>query len=68
MSNPDQLSPQDIESARARRLAAMNLQAIEGNPLSTDQVAMFEMFEAESWSHERRREYLLARVQRQAAE
>ena len=68
MANPDQLSPQDIESARTRRLAAMNLQAIESNPLSEDQIAMFEMFEAEGWSHERRRDYLMARVQRQAAE
>ena len=68
MDNPDQLNPRDIESTRTRRLAAMNLQAVEGNPLSPDQVAMFEMFEAEGWSHERRRDYLLSRVQRQAAE
>ena len=58
-------------AGRERRLEAMHLQAIEGNPLDADQIAMFEMFEREGWSHERRRAYLLARAQRatlQAAE
>lgn len=46
----------------------MAMQAIEGNPLSPDDIAMFEMFERERWSHERRRAYILARVQAIAAE
>jgi len=46
----------------------MRLQEIEGNPLSPDQVAMFEMFEAEAWSHERRRAYILAKAAPLAAE
>ena len=50
--------------ARKRRLTAMHLQEIEGNPLSADQVAMFEMFEREAWSHEQRRAYILAKVRR----
>ena len=56
------LTPDEIEAARQRRLEAMKLQEIEGNPLSDDQVAMFEMFEREGWSHERRRAHLLARA------
>jgi hypothetical protein len=40
----------------------MRLQEIEGNPLSADQVAMFEMFETEAWPHDRRRAYLLAKA------
>lgn len=59
---PDQLTDADAESARERRLVAMHLQEIEGNPLDSEQVAMFEMFERERWSHERRLAYILRRV------
>lgn len=45
----------------------MHLQAIEGNPLSPEDVAMFEMFEREGWTHEQRRAYILARVAAVAA-
>lgn len=62
------LSPSEVEAARKRRLEAMRLQEIEGNPLSSDQVAMFEMFEAEAWPHERRRAYILAKATPLAAE
>ena len=58
----DRLSPQEIAAARQRRLEAMNLQAIEGNPLDEEDVAMFEMFEREGWSHERCRAYILAQA------
>jgi hypothetical protein len=58
----DRLSPQEIAAARQRRLEAMNPQAIEGNPLDAEDVAMFEMFEREGWDHERRRAYILARA------
>ena len=40
----------------------MRLQEIEANPLPPDEVAMFEMFEREGWSHERRRAYILAKA------
>ncbi len=56
------LTPEEIADARQRRLEAMKLQEIAGNPLSEEQVAMFEMFEREGWSHERRRAHLLARA------
>ena len=56
------LSPAEVEAARKRRLEAMALQEIEGNPLDAEQIAMFEMFERERWSHEKSTEYLLARA------
>lgn len=40
----------------------MHLQAIEGSPATPEQVAMFEMFEREGWSHERRLAYLKERA------
>ena len=46
----------------------MRLLEIEGNPLSPDQVAMFEMFEREAWTHERRRAYISAKGVPLAAE
>jgi hypothetical protein len=52
----------EVEAARERRLVAMHLQEIEGNPLDAEDIAMFEMFEHEAWPHERRLAYILARV------
>lgn len=46
----------------------MRLQEIEGNPLSPDQVTMFEMFEREAWPHDRRLAYILAKTVPLAAE
>ena len=68
MVEKDRLSPSEVAEARERRLDAMHLQEIEENPLSNDQVAMFEMFEREAWSHERRLAYILAKAARLAAE
>ena len=56
------LSPAKVAEARELRLEAMKLQEIEGNPLSDDDVAMFEMFEREGWPHERRRAYIIAKA------
>lgn len=47
-----------LDESRERRLEAMHLQAIEDNPLDANDVAMFEMFEREAWSHERRIAYV----------
>jgi len=44
-----------------------HLQAIEGNPLTVDEIAMFEMFEREGWSHERRHAHILAMFGRVAS-
>ena len=47
-----------------RRLEAQHLQAIEGNPLTPAESAMFEMFEREGWSHECRRAHIVAQFTR----
>lgn len=57
-SDETKLSPDQIAEAKARRLEAMHLQAIEGNPLDAEDIAMFEMFEREGWSHGRRRAHI----------
>jgi len=47
-----------------RRLEAEHLQVIEGNPLTPAESAMFETFEREGWSHERRRAHIVAQFTR----
>ena len=42
---------------------AVHLQAIEGNPLTAEEIAMFEMFEREGWSPEQRRAHILRRIE-----
>jgi hypothetical protein len=56
------LTEEQIAAATARRQVAAHLQAIEGNPPTTEQTEMFEMFEREGWSHERRLAYIKARA------
>lgn len=55
-------SPANPEkAARQKRLAeAMHLHAIEGNPATPEDIAMFAMFEREGWSDEQCRAYILA--------
>lgn len=48
----------DAAAATERRLVAMHLQSMEDNPLDADDVAMFEMFEREGWSPERRLDHI----------
>jgi hypothetical protein len=67
MDRTERLSPSEVEESRKRRLVAMRLQEIEGNPLSAEDVAMFEMFEREAWPHERRRAYIVSKGARLAA-
>jgi hypothetical protein len=55
------LSPEAI-AARERRLEAMHLQVIEGNPLDEEDIAMFEMFEREGWDDERCLIYIAAKA------
>ena len=54
-----------VEVGAANRLLAevAHLQAIEGNPLTAEEIAMFEMFEREGWSPERRRAHILRRIE-----
>jgi hypothetical protein len=63
----DRLSPEEVAVARERRLEAMHLQVIEGNPLDAEDVAMFEMFEREGWDHEQRLAYILEKFRAAAA-
>jgi hypothetical protein len=68
MTDHSHLAVDAVAAARKRRLEAMRLQEIEGNPLDADDVAMFEMFEREAWTHERRRAYIMAAATAIAAE
>ncbi len=54
------MTPEEVAAARERRLTAMHLQEIEGNPLAPEDIAMFEMFEREAWTHSRRLAYIRA--------
>ena len=55
---PDRLTEADAEHSRERRLVAVHLQVIEDNPFDAADIAMFEMFEREGWSPDRRRAYI----------
>ncbi len=46
------------ELARKRLQQAMAMQEIEGNPLSAEDIEMFEMFDREGWSLEQQRDYI----------
>ena len=52
------LTDEELAIAIQRRKEGMNMHAIEGNPLDADDIAMFEMFERERWSHEKCRAYI----------
>jgi hypothetical protein len=58
----DRLTPEEVAAARERRLEAMHLQVIEGNPLDEEDIAMFEMFEREGWDDERCLAYIEAKA------
>lgn len=68
LDQPKRLTKAQVADARQRRLEAMNLQAIEGNPFSAEDIVMFEMFEREAWPHEKRRAYILERAKTRAVE
>ncbi len=68
MIEAHRLTDDEVKVSRTRRLEAMALQAVEGNPLSHEQIAMFEMFERERWPHARRRAHILAKAIPLAAE
>ncbi len=68
MNEESVLTPEEAAIARQRRLEAVVLQAIEANPLTPHEIAMFEMFERELWPHSRRRAYILAQITALAAE
>jgi hypothetical protein len=55
----DRLTLEQIAAARERRLFFQHALEIEGNPLTPEEIAIFEMFEREGWSHERCRAYIM---------
>ena len=64
MSRTQHDSRTRASNAADRLLAeAAHLQAIEGNPLTAEEIAMFEMFEREGWSPERRRAHIMRRIE-----
>jgi hypothetical protein len=64
MAEPVEYLP---EGPRLRLLEAAHLQAIEGNPLTAEDFAMFEMFEREGFSAEQRRAYIISRIERSSS-
>ncbi len=56
------LSHEEVAAAKARRISFQGLLAIESNPLTPDEEAMFEMFERECWSHDHCRQYILDHI------
>lgn len=50
---------QSKEARQHRRMEAFACNAIEGAPPSEADIAMFEMFDREGWSDERRRAYII---------
>ncbi len=54
-------SAPEMAATNNRLAEAINLQVIEGNPLSADEIAMLEMFEREGWSPERCRAHIIRR-------
>lgn len=69
MGKTDQkLSVEEVAAAKIRRLEAMRLQEIEGNPLDAEDIAMFEMFERERWTPEQRIAYIREQALKYAAQ
>ncbi len=58
----NKLTDKQVAEAKLRRLEAMRLQEIEGNPFDAEDIAMFEMFERKKWPHEKRRAYIIAQT------
>jgi len=53
------LTDEELALAIKRRKEGMNLQEIVGNPFDAEDIAMFEMFDRERWSHEKRIAYII---------
>jgi hypothetical protein len=61
------LPPYEPDPVRLRRLEAEHLQAMEGNPFTDEDRALFDMFEREGWTPDQQREYILARFRGDSA-
>ncbi|WP_040309812.1 hypothetical protein [Asticcacaulis biprosthecium] len=56
------LPASEVAAGRERRAEGMKLAEIENNPLTAEDVAMFDMFDREAWSVERRLAYIKIRA------
>jgi len=57
----------DPDNETARRLEMQHLNAIEGNPLTAEEIAMFAMFEREGWSDERQHSHVMGLLRQRLA-
>lgn len=72
MSDDDKKSPEfdrlltdeELALALKRHKQGMHIQEIEGNPLDAEDIAMFEMFHRERWSHEKCLAYIKDDIKR----
>ncbi len=53
-------------SRKQRHLDAIKLHEIEGNPFTSEDNALFEMFEREGWTGQQRREHIVKEARRRA--
>jgi len=60
-----QENQQDKAEREQRFREALALQEIEGNPLTADEIAMFEMFEREGWDEERCIAFIIEKTERE---
>ena len=58
------LTDEELALAIKRGKDGIEMHRISGNPLDAEQIAMFEMFDRERWSHEKCRAYILADIKR----
>ncbi len=58
------LTDEELALAIKRGKESANLQEIVGNPLTAEELAMFDMFNRERWSHEKRRAYVMDYIRR----
>lgn len=60
----EKLSNAELKAAKQRRAEFDAICAVEGIHPSAEQKAMFDMFERERWSHERRLRHVLERARK----
>lgn len=58
------LTDEELALAIRRGKESTQLQDIVGNPLTAEEVAIFDMFNRERWSHEKRRTYIMDYIKR----
>lgn len=57
----------DTRTSQQRRRDGAAMQAIEGNPLTAEEICMFEMFDQRGWSPEQRRAFIIDKARNRIA-